>query len=39
VDRIKETLPIWKKEFWVGGGVWLDGKPVEGVVKVPEARL
>jgi len=29
VDRIKETVPIWKKEYWAGGGVWLDGKPVD----------
>ncbi len=29
VDRIKQTVPIWKKEFWAGGGVWLDGHPVE----------
>ena len=29
VDRIKETVPIWKKEHWSGGGVWLDGTPVD----------
>ncbi len=29
VDRIKETVPIWKKEHWAGGGVWLDGTPVD----------
>lgn len=28
VDRIKQRVPIWKKEFWAGGGVWLDGVPV-----------
>jgi len=28
VDRIKQTAPIWKKEYWQGGGVWLDGTPV-----------
>jgi molybdopterin synthase catalytic subunit len=28
VDRNKQTVPIWKKEHWAGGGVWLDGVPV-----------
>ena len=23
VDRIKQTVPIWKKEFFVGGEVWV----------------
>lgn len=29
VDRIKQTVPIWKKEHWADGSVWLDGTPVE----------
>ncbi len=30
VDRIKETVPIWKKEIWEdGGGAWVTGHPVE----------
>ena len=36
VDRIKQTVPIWKKEYWAGGGVWLDGVPVSGVERSPE---
>lgn len=24
VDRIKQTVPIWKKEFFEGGEVWID---------------
>ncbi len=24
VDRIKETVPIWKKEFFEGGEVWVE---------------
>lgn len=31
VDRIKQSVPIWKKEFWAEGGVWLDGTPVDGL--------
>ena len=34
VDRIKEIVPIWKKEHFVGGEVWIgdaDGfRPIEG---------
>ncbi|MEX0785786.1 MAG: molybdopterin converting factor subunit 1 [Dehalococcoidia bacterium] len=30
VDRIKETVPIWKKEIWEDGdGAWVEGHPVE----------
>ena len=25
VDRIKQTVPIWKKEFFKGGEVWVEG--------------
>ena len=33
VDRIKEVVPIWKKEIWEdGGGDWVEGHPVD----VPE---
>jgi molybdopterin synthase catalytic subunit len=24
VDRIKQTVPIWKKEYFVGGDVWVE---------------
>ena len=34
VNRIKEIVPIWKKEHFVGGEVWIgdaDGfRPIEG---------
>ena len=23
IDRIKQTVPIWKKERWAGGGRWI----------------
>ncbi|HLZ72546.1 MAG TPA: molybdenum cofactor biosynthesis protein MoaE [Dehalococcoidia bacterium] len=36
VDRIKQTVPIWKKEHWAGGGVWLDGQPVALPEQQPE---
>ncbi|MDE3095931.1 MAG: molybdenum cofactor biosynthesis protein MoaE [Chloroflexota bacterium] len=25
VDRIKETVPIWKKEVWEDGSEWIEG--------------
>ena len=25
IDRIKEIVPIWKKEVWAGGEAWLEG--------------
>ena len=25
IDRLKETVPIWKKEFFEGGEAWIEG--------------
>ncbi|MDH4225192.1 MAG: molybdenum cofactor biosynthesis protein MoaE [Deltaproteobacteria bacterium] len=25
INRLKVTVPIWKKEFWEGGEVWVEG--------------
>ena len=25
IDRIKEIVPIWKKEYFEGGEIWIDG--------------
>jgi molybdopterin synthase catalytic subunit len=24
IDRLKQTVPVWKKEFWEGGEVWIE---------------
>jgi molybdopterin synthase catalytic subunit len=29
VDRVKEVVPVWKKEHWTGGSDWVAGHPVE----------
>ena len=26
IDRLKETVPIWKKEVWIDGEAWVEGK-------------
>ena len=34
IDRLKEVVPIWKKEFFEGGAVWIgDQKGKDGVWK------
>ena len=30
VNRIKEVVPIWKKEVWEGGEAWIEGEPIVG---------
>lgn len=25
IDRLKQTVPIWKKEVWSGGETWVEG--------------
>jgi molybdopterin synthase catalytic subunit len=27
IDTLKKTVPIWKKETFVDGAVWVDGEP------------
>jgi molybdopterin synthase catalytic subunit len=29
VDRLKETVPVWKKEVWEGGETWVEGHIVQ----------
>jgi molybdopterin synthase catalytic subunit len=29
VDRIKEVVPVWKKEHWAEGSAWVEGHTVE----------
>ena len=33
INRLKRTVPIWKKEFFVDGEIWVDGEWDESVVK------
>ena len=35
VDRIKQTVPIWKKEVWEDGSEWIEGYQPE--VRPPDA--
>jgi molybdopterin converting factor subunit 1 len=37
INRLKRLVPIWKKEFFVDGEVWVDGEWDESVVK-PAAK-
>jgi len=33
INRLKRTVPIWKKEFFVDGEVWVDGEWDESVIR------
>jgi molybdopterin synthase catalytic subunit len=28
IDTLKRSVPIWKKEYFVGGAVWAEGETV-----------
>lgn len=28
IDRLKETVPIWKKEVWTDGAEWIEGSAI-----------
>jgi molybdopterin synthase catalytic subunit len=32
VERLKEIVPIWKKEIWQGGEVWIEGPHVSAKI-------
>ena len=34
IERVKKTVPIWKKEHFEGGAVWIEGDP-----SAPEGRF
>ena len=33
IDTLKQTVPIWKKEFFVDGAVWSDGEPFPSALR------
>ena len=35
IDTLKEQVPIWKKEVWEGGEVWIEGDGEAGVLRDP----
>jgi molybdopterin synthase catalytic subunit len=37
IDRLKESVPIWKKEFATSGAVWIEGTGVLAAADAPEA--
>src|ERR1700676_4152688 len=37
IDHLKRMVPIWKKEYFVGGAVWAEGeKPFEEAISPPD---
>jgi len=36
IDTLKQTIPIWKKEFFTDGAVWADGEPFPQ--EIPKAQ-
>jgi molybdopterin synthase catalytic subunit len=36
IDTLKRAVPIWKKEFFVGGAVWAEGEvPWQEAISAP----
>jgi molybdopterin synthase catalytic subunit len=33
IDRLKQTVPVWKKEYWEGGEVWIENKDGSTIVR------
>jgi MoaE-MoaD fusion protein len=36
IDTLKRTVPIWKKEYFVGGAVWADGEHPQEAISRPD---
>jgi molybdopterin converting factor subunit 1 len=41
IDTLKRTVPIWKKEFFVGGAVWAEGERIleEAISRPDESEV
>lgn len=39
INRLKKTVPIWKKEHFVDGEVWVDGEWDDNIVRAGSAQL
>jgi MoaE-MoaD fusion protein len=39
IDRLKQTVPIWKKEFFEDGAVWAEGEGRKLVLAEPRAAV
>ncbi len=38
IDALKRGVPIWKKEYFVGGAVWVEGeKPSQQAISAPSS--
>ena len=33
IDRLKQTVPVWKKEYWQGGEVWLENPQGSTIIR------
>ena len=38
IDTLKATVPIWKKEYYADGAVWLEDQPVSRAASRDPAR-
>lgn len=36
IDRLKQTVPVWKKEYWEGGEVWIENKDGSTITRVAQ---
>ena len=36
IDRLKQTVPVWKKEFWEGGEVWIENKDGSTITRMAQ---
>ena len=34
IDRLKQTVPVWKKEYWEGGEIWIENPQGSAIVRV-----
>jgi molybdopterin converting factor subunit 1 len=38
INRLKKTVPIWKKEYFADGEVWVDGDWDESIIRAGDSR-
>ena len=36
INRLKQTVPIWKKEYWEGGEIWIENQQGSFITPAPQ---
>lgn len=39
INRLKQSVPIWKKEFFADGAIWAEGEGEKAEIRMPKTKI